>query len=303
MRRLFDTVVMVDWSAAARPSPARPSADAIWIGVARGGVCEPPRYLRTRAEACAALADLLAAERAAGRRVLAGFDFPFGYPAGFAARAAGAAEGLAVWRMLAGLVADGPDNRNNRFAVAARLNALFPGIGPFWGRPERADHPGLPTRGTARRGHGLPERRAVEARVRRAQPCWKLYTTGSVGSQALLGIAALERLRREPRLGGAVAVWPFETGFAPGNAPIVFAEIYPSLLAGAVAAAPEPIRDAAQVRIVAAALARLDAGGRLAPLFAGPDDLAGPERAPAAREEAWILGVGREAALRAAAEG
>ena len=43
------------------------------------------------------LADLLAAERAAGRRVLAGFDFPFGYPRGFAAALTGRAEALALW--------------------------------------------------------------------------------------------------------------------------------------------------------------------------------------------------------------
>ena len=39
--------------------------------------------------ALAWLADHLADERAAGRRVLAGFDFPFGYPRGFAAALTG----------------------------------------------------------------------------------------------------------------------------------------------------------------------------------------------------------------------
>ncbi|NJM83934.1 MAG: hypothetical protein HC844_17115 [Tabrizicola sp.] len=28
----FDRVIVVDWSAAGKPSPIRPSADAIWIG-------------------------------------------------------------------------------------------------------------------------------------------------------------------------------------------------------------------------------------------------------------------------------
>jgi molybdopterin molybdotransferase len=298
--RLFDTIVMVDWSAASRATPARPSADAIWIGVARDGVAEAPAYHRTRAAACADLAALLADEVAAGRRALAGFDFPFGYPAGFAARVGGAPEGLAVWRRFAELVEDGADNANNRFAVAARLNALFPGIGPFWNRPAALDLPDLPAR-DVRTGHGLPERRAVERRVPRAQPCWKLYTTGAVGSQALLGVAALERLRRDPRLAGNVAVWPLETGFAAPAAPVVFAEVYPSLLDEAVSAAPEPIKDAAQVRVLAQALARLDEAGALAALFTGPGDLAGPERDIAEREEAWILGVGHETVLRAAA--
>jgi molybdopterin molybdotransferase len=131
--------------------------------------------------------------------------------------------------------------------------------------------------------------------------CWQLAYAGSVGSQALTGIAALERLRRHPALEGGVAVWPFEAAFRVPDAPVVLAEIYPSLLAEAVAAAPEAVKDAAQVRVVAEAYARLDAEGALAALFAGPADLESTELEVAAREEAWILGVGHEAALRAAA--
>jgi len=97
---LFDTVVVVDWSSSGTPSPARPSANAIWIGVAQaGGVTA--HYLRTRADAERMLTGLLDTEAAAGRRVLAGFDFPFGYPAGFAARLTGTPGARAVWRWLA----------------------------------------------------------------------------------------------------------------------------------------------------------------------------------------------------------
>jgi hypothetical protein len=294
--RLFDTVVVVDWSAATVPSSARPSGNAIWIGVAG----EAPRYLRTRAEAMAWLDAFLRAEAVAGRRVLAGFDFAFGYPRGFASALTGRAEALAVWARLATLLRDGPDNANNRFAVAAAINAGLPGTGPFWGRPDALDLPGLPPRGSARAGHGLPERRLVEAVVPRAQPVWKLYTAGSVGGQALTGIAALEGLRR--RLGGQVAVWPFETGLTvPRSARIVLAEVYPSLLAPQVALAEAggEIRDAAQVRLTATALARLDAAGALGALFV--PDLPAAERVPVAREEGWILGAGEAARLRAAA--
>jgi hypothetical protein len=294
--RLFDTVIIVDWSAAAVPSPARPSSDAIWIGVAG----EPPRYFRTRAAAIDWLETFLAAEAAAGRRVLAGFDFAFGFPRGFAAALTGRPEALAVWERLAFEMCDGPGNDNNRFAVAAEINAALPGTGPFWGRPGRLDLPALPVRGSTRAGHGLPERRLVETRVPRAQPVWKLYTAGSVGGQALTGIAALERLRR--RLGRSVAVWPFETGLRPPRSPaIVLAEVYPSLLAPRVAEAEArgEIRDAAQVRLTASALASLDGAARLAPLFA--PDLAESERATVAREEGWILGADATARLRAAA--
>ncbi len=299
MSRLFDTVVAVDWSARSTPSPARPSADAIWFAVARDGLAQAPAYCRTRAEALARLTDLLATEVAAGRRTLAGFDFPFGYPRGFAAQVVGAPDALRLWDWMARAVEDGPGNANNRFAVAGRLNALFPGIGPFWGRPATIAEPGLPERGGARAGHGLPERRLAETRAPGAQTCWKLYTTGSVGSQALTGIAALARLRADPRLAGAARVWPFETGLAIPDAPVTLAEIYPSLLADEVRArAPGDSRDAAQVRLMAQRFADLDAAGGLAALFGADPALSPSERVIVAREEGWILGVGHEAALR-----
>ena len=280
----FDTIVVVDWSARGAPSPAKPAADAIWIGVARDGAVTC-HYHRTRAAATAALAALFEAERAAGRRVLAGFDFPFAYPAGFARALTGADDPLAVWAALSERIADAPDNRNNRFEVAAGLNGLFPGIGPFWGCPAGFDDPRLPQKGTARHGHGLPERRGCEARIGAAQPCWKLYTTGSVGSQALLGLPRLQALR--DRFGTDLAVRPFETR----DAPIVLVELFPSLIAGAVAdlADPGEIRDRAQVRVLAGALAALD-----------PGDLDRMTREGDA-EEGWILGLGHEAALAAAA--
>jgi molybdopterin molybdotransferase len=292
--RLFDTVVIVDWSSRGAPSPRRPSADAVWIGVAGA----EPRYFRTRAEAMDWLGGFLAAEAGAGRRALAGFDFPFGYPRGLAAALTGRADALAVWELLAGLVADGPDNANNRFEAAAGLNARLPGTGPFWGRPAGLDLPGLPER-RRERSHSFPERRLVEARVPSAQPAWKLYTTGSVGGQVLTGLPALHRLRA--RLGPAVAVWPFDSGLAAPEAPVVLAEVYPSLLAARIREARRAgeVADAAQVRVTAAAYAALDAAGGLAALFA--PELAPGEREAVAREEAWMLGADRVEALRAAA--
>lgn len=279
----FDLVVIVDWSARARPSPSRPARDAIWIAVADGaGVrCD---YLRTRDAAERALAQLFEAAIERGQRVLAGFDFPFAYPAGFAAAVAGQSDPLALWDALAARIEDGAENENNRFEVAAALNRLFPGIGPFWGCPAADAGPDLPRQGSARHGHGLPERRAVERLVRSAQPCWKLYTTGSVGSQALLGLPRLAALRR--RFGAQLSVRPFERE----ETPVVLAEVYPSLLAREIAARAEPgeIPDRAQVRVLAETLRRMDPGV-LDRLLAEGDP-----------EEGWILGAGQEDLLRAA---
>ena len=287
---IFDRIAILDWSAASTPSPARPSADAIWIGVAGAG----ESYHRTRAGAMKRLGDLVAETLSRNQRLLIGADFPFGWPPGLAAALTGQPLALALWDWLAAHVEDAPDNRNNRFALAAAINARFPGIGPFWGRPSSLTLPDLPDRGSDRQGHGFPERRAVEALVPTAQPCWKLYTTGSVGSQALLGIPALSRLCRS--FPGQIAVWPFQPC---DKAPVVLAEVYPSLLAAEVrrdmARDPTAIKDAVQVRLLARALARLDRGATLAPLFTPPLP---PE---VLAEQGWILGAGHQAALRAVA--
>lgn len=267
------SVAIVDWSAASTRSPARPSADAIWVGI-RDATGERVEYLRSRAQAEALLRDLTRTGN-----WLIGFDFPFGYPAGFAQRLTGRAEASAVWDWLEARIEDAPDNRNNRFQVAAAVNRQFGG-GPFWGRPASLDLPDLPARKLVDYAAlGLPERRAVERLVPSAQAVWKLYTTGSVGSQALMGLPVIARLARLP----GVAVWPFQP-----PARVTLAEVYPSLLAPEVAA-EGGIKDAAQVRLLARALWHLAARDRLAPLLDVPE---------IAREEGWILGAGHQNALR-----
>lgn len=301
MIRCFDLHVAVDWSARAAPSPAGPCADAIWIAVRGQDVAPREHYERTRSAAIDRLARLLAAARRDGLRVLVGFDFPFGYPRGFAQRLTGAPRALAVWDWLAARIVDRADNWNDRFDVAASVNARFGG-GPFWGRPRTLELHDLPERKSARRDVGLPEFRLVERRAAGAKSCWQLAYAGSVGGQALLGLSALARLRRDPRFADATAVWPFETGLRTPETPIVLAEIYPSLLRKETAAARrqgEPL-DSAQVRTTAEAFRALDAAGGLAPLFAAPQDLQADDREIVAREEGWILGAGSELSLRRA---
>lgn len=276
----FDTVVIVDWSARSAPSPARPTKDAIFIGVSRDER-EEVSYHRTRLAAMEALTALLDAELNTGRRALVGFDFPFGYPRGFARVVTGFDDPLVLWEWLAGAIEDDVRNCNNRWDVARRLNAMLPGVGPFWGCPAAEASGALPAKGLARRGHGMEERREVERLLPRAQPCWKLFTTGSVGSQVLMGLPHLHRLRE--RYGDDLSISPFEAC----DTPIVLAEIYPGLIDAAVKARVEKgeILDAAQVRLVARAFASLEAGHLDAMLREGD------------REEGWILGLGHEAAL------
>src|SRR5215213_5156067 len=86
---LFDAYLAVDWSASSKKSPAKPSRDAIWVGervVAydHTPVFEPESYFRTRKACLSHVGDRLRGHRDAGRRVFIGFDFAYGYPAGFA---------------------------------------------------------------------------------------------------------------------------------------------------------------------------------------------------------------------------
>jgi len=279
----FGSVIVVDWSARATPSPVTPSKDAIWIGRTCDGVEHAPVYCRTRAQAMACLADLVAADRATGHRVLIGLDFAFGWPQGFAQALTGQASALSLWRYFADRITDGPDNANNRYDVANRINADLPGVGPFWSKSHRDQWPDIPFTDT-RRDHGFPERRAVEARATGAKSLWQLAGAGAVGSQALIGVAHLHRLRAEI----GAQVWPFERGGAVPDGDVVLAEIYPALFREEIAARAEPdeVTDRAQVRITASQLAALDRAGALDALL---DLRSLPDSVIA--EEGWILGV------------
>ncbi len=301
---LFHTHIIVDWSARSKPSPARPTKDAIWWAAARDGVVSEPAYTRTRHDAVERLADLIAMELDAARRVLIGFDFPFGYPAGVAAHLTGEASAHALWDWLATRIEDGEDNANNRFEVAQAINRAYPGVGPFWGRPGTWRYPDVPTRASSRtrREAHPPERRIADSRARGAKTVWQLAYAGSVGSQVLLGLPAIKRVIEHPRLKGRLAVWPFDTGLRAPEAPAVVAEIYPSLLRKEIEErkSEAEITDAAQVRVNAEAFARLDAMGGLCPLFQGPPQLDADERRIIETEEAWILGLGHEEKLKKA---
>jgi precorrin-8X/cobalt-precorrin-8 methylmutase len=296
---LFDAYVMVDWSAATVP---RLGKDSIWICHVRrvGGGLQPPALLNvpTRLEARARLLEMLTANVSVDLSTLIGFDFPFGYSEGFAARLGlGGAPWRAIWELLADRIEEKPDNDNNRFEVAAELNRqISGGPAPFWGCPtQRAGEFLQPTHHRQHEVLGLSEKRVADARTKGPQPVWKLVGAGAVGGQALTGIPIVHWLRNHPSLADASLVWPFETGLSvlhPRERPsIVFAEVYPSL----IPSVPRDgeVKDEAQVRTIASYFAKLDEAGALADLFAGATDLTAEERARIETEESWILGVPR----------
>jgi precorrin-8X/cobalt-precorrin-8 methylmutase len=289
MARRFEHYVIVDWSAANRPKTGR---DSIWIchrGPDGERVDNPP----TRHEAKRLLGEILAAIAARGERALFGFDFPFGYPKGFAARLGlGGPPWRAVWDEIAAGLADGEDNRNDRFALGAQFNRrISGGRFPFWGCPAGAAGEFLgPRHHNGHAGDGLAEKRLIDRWMVGAQPCWKLAYTGSVGGQALTGIPVVRALRDDARWAGMARVWPFETGLMlPEEAAIVFAEVWPSWWRARAEYGPP--NDRAQVCTVAEILAARDAAGELAPWFAGDPGLTSEQRHSVESEEAWTLGV------------
>jgi hypothetical protein len=295
MSRLFQAYVMVDWSAAAKPTTG---PDSIWVGVMKRNVRFQHAFEShnpaTRAEAEKLIDATLADLARKGERALVGFDFPLGFPRGTAAALKRTG---APWRALIDYVAseskDKPTNANNRFQVGAKMNRLMTGEPfPFWGCPARDAQAMLQTKRP--REHGpddLPEFRIAEKALRTPSSVWKLYYQGSVGGQAITGLPVVKRLR--DARGEAARIWPFETGWktlAPADLDgidCVFAEIYPSQ--NDVRPQPGEIKDQAQVRVAAERFAQLDAQGGLGRLFGPAKDDA--RRAVVEQEEGWILGA------------
>jgi hypothetical protein len=301
MARLFDSYVMVDWSAASKPATG---ADSIWIGALTPDsrlklafkASNPP----TRAKALEELEDLLGRCLKRGDRVLMGVDFPLGFPAG-------TSESLKLkgdtWRAMRDFLLkemkDKPDNSNNRFALAARMNRLISnGPFPFWGCSKKDELTTLSVKKTREHGPGdvaeyrIAEQTEIDAKRGRPQPVWKIAYAGAIGGQTLTGIPAIERLREKFP---ALRVWPFEIPLAKVDEAalegvrVLVAEVLPSLNSSRPEATE--IRDEAQVRSLCEALAERDASGKLNAMFAGERKLTDSQKAAVTSEEGWILGI------------
>ncbi len=316
---LFDAYLMVDWSAKSGRHRASPSPDAPWVAEAEWGPSglswRPEQYARSRWECVSFLRERIAAHRAQGHRVLLGFDFSLGYPAGYAkALGLSGAAWRAIWDEVAcpsswdGLPAPlnafaSSDNRNNRFEVASHLNRRAhahggPMGGPLhgcprsevtsWLRQERGPFPYGPV--------AYWRQSELALRARRLQPLSSWWVLGgggpTVGGQILTGLPVVRVLRDDASLGPS-RVWPFEGGFTasfPDSGPwILYAEIWPGLVNAALP--PLPIRDQAQVHAMVAWAAREDAAGTLGARFAAPPGLGSEELERCVSEEGWILGA------------
>ena len=284
--RLFNLVIAVDWSAAATAGPKRPAPDRCWLAWRGRRESAPAEYFRTRLDAEARVRQLLHDQHGPA---LVAWDFPHGYPAG-----SGLGGGRALAQTFAGLISDGADGGNNRFDVAALLNRrLGQPPGPLWGCPAGRAGPNLSERKQPFTGRGFDEYRLVDRRVRalgrNIQSAWKLYTTGSVGSQILMGLPTLFRLLTDPELGAHSRLWPFETEWDGALGAIVHAEMWPSLADHQ--AQSHAIKDARQVLAARDWLWAEDRAGQLRRWLARPAGLTPRQAEICLTEEGWILGV------------
>lgn len=327
---LFDSYLVVDWSAANGLRPKHPVKDAVWIGEQVGENRIRETYHRSRREGVDYLVSRLLHHAEAERKVLVGFDFSFSFSAGFS-RALDLVESgrppayrkdseipwQAIWKELERRVTDSDsssDNAvNNRFTAAGELNTIIGGgkKGPFWGCPRGKTVPGLGHRSPGfpfqtSCGAVLERLRWTEVSLPGVQETWKLYGAGSVGGQTLTGIPYLHRLRYDPRLEEVSRIWPFETGFTPDpviaagsslryGPCIVYAEVWPGVVRertrALLDAGPSLIRDRAQVRSLCSRFAELDGQGLLSRLFDTPPGLDTAAIEVCIEEEGWALGA------------
>jgi precorrin-8X/cobalt-precorrin-8 methylmutase len=311
---LFDAYIMVDWSGSDRRRAG--SQDCIWIAhgptTATAPITVSPPS-RTEAEQIirAQLQPIVAARRS---RVLLCADFGYGYPAGFASLLPTSScselpPWRIVWHYLRRHVQDDlgtkpgqrPTNRSNRFEIASTINAAVSSSashGPFWCLFKAGGYACVPQKKPAQpfvcASGTIASLRITDRRAKSDTP-FRLFGTGSVGSQVLTGIPRLESIRFDPQFTRCSAVWPFETGWAPqtglwldSDLRVLHAEIYPSVRAPL----PDPIKDRGQVRAMWHWTRDLDAKNLLIKEFEIPPGIASgsQEEAVIRREEGWILG-------------
>ncbi|TCP58171.1 hypothetical protein EV586_102623 [Tumebacillus sp. BK434] len=239
---------------------------------------EPEHF--TREELYLRVCDLLAEATAAGERVVLGFDHSYSFPQGFFEKVTGSSPVSwdEVTALLTGAEADGR-------GWAARINGLFQtrhGVavgGPFWG-PNfqlQSKRPPFPYAAL-----GMSERRLVEERCRKMKPIYQVGGAGSVGLQAICGIAYLTRLRRFCREQGIpLFAWPFDGWVLPETGHVLV-EMYPTLFNHGERG------DTEDALACTRWLQREDEAGRLGGYF--DPRLTGEERRRA-ELEGWVLGV------------
>lgn len=297
MPRLFDSYFVVTWSAASKPNTGN---DSVWIAAqtpdARMKLQNMSVNPDTRAKAAEQLIAAIGRLLKRGDRVFLGLGFPLGFPEGTASALGLKAADTPDWKLLQNFVAkeikDKPDNTNNRFALAARMNRLMTdGPFPFWGCQKKDELTTLPVKKS--REHvpeDLPEFRVTETvKPASSSSVWKLSYGSATGGLALTGLPLLAKLREA--FGESMAIWPFETGFtdlSDLDAQLIIAEVSPESVAKTVPSGNHKTQKVTES--LAESIAERDSKGLLMQDFDQPERVLGPDILEKALQEGWILG-------------
>lgn len=318
MTNTFNIFVAVDWSAKSSPSPKKPSADAIWVGIKDTlSNQQYENYFRTRLECKKFLLDFL--KKCSGNKhanILVGYDLDFGFPRGLAKAMGyeGQDEWMYNWQFICENIIDNEENANNRFEVASKINFLVNGgkmAGPLWGCPKSKNLACLEEKSPhypyiTKNGIKLRRKRWCEYKEPKAQPVWKLLGTASVGGQTLLGIPVINEIRNHDSLKLFSRIWPFETQFQlptlqSNICNIIHLEIWPGILANYLDKTIQ-IKDQSQVRKTVDWLYEWTKSGNLRILMSPPNWMTESMIEDVVKEEGWVIGAGLEGNIFAATD-
>ena len=299
--RLFGAYIVIAFSAAEAKKTGDSSA---WIGVVKPDVRFRPVFEShnppSRAEALILLKHIMAELHKRGEKIFLGFDFALGMVRGTSMRLQlqGDTPWQAMWTFLSKNVVDKPDNTNNRFALAARLNRLMTDEAyPFWGCPKSAAQKWLASV-KPESYRDFPEFRLTEAAMNKKhkglfKSLWQMHGAGTGGGRTMLGIRALVELKAE--LSDNAKIWPFETGFEKlkpedlDGVNTLIAEVAPHQCQIQIHSGE--FKDEAILRTNMQQLAEWDEKGLLASMFAAPKGLSDSELDAVSKEEGWVLGA------------
>ncbi len=291
---MFNGYIMVDWSAA---NSRTTGADSIWVAELLGDLTQI-KLMNYPTRTCVRkyLKSIMKEATEKNHRLLIGFDFPFGYPAN--AYSKFCFKDYNNWYSLSQFIhdkiTDTDKNKNNRFDVASDFNKCFPdNNGPFWGRPtdkkNKDKYPYLKNENPKIYNEKLiSEFRHVEDKLKeqtgkQAKSVWQLFSGVTVGSQTLMGIPTLHKLKKYTNC----AIWPFES--IDNKSKHVIAEIYPSIWKSKEEDKRNLglVKDAGQVKTVVEQIFCHDRDDSLQDLFNAPNSYG----ENITEKEGWILGV------------
>ncbi len=277
---MFNGYIMTNWSGAS--SRVYRTSSIFVVSLIDGK--EEVKDFSTRARAHDYITCIMDKASKNKKRLLLCFDFAFGYPAK-AYDELGCKNWEKLWELINTEIDDSDSNKNNRFDVANKLNLLFAGEGPFWGKPANyTQYKNILTNRPKRFAKGSNDPlqfRTIETHIPNAKSVWQLAYNGCVGSKTLMGIPALQKLKEHKEID--CVIWPFEN--IDDTDKHVIAEIYPAIWDEKKSQMTIEERLCRTLKIISC----LDKNGTLKNLLQAPHRH--PCKNDIIKKEGWILGV------------